>query len=96
MRRKAVKSLENELVVVEWEDIVGYSRIDVPETEEDLDKPLIMHTVGYLRRFKDRVLVISDYDVTHQGKNYNHNSFTSIPNGAIKRIIHLKEAYDKK
>jgi len=81
------------LVLVEWEDIVGAVHEAIPKYEDDLKKyELIKHTTGYLVEFARHYLVVTDYDVTHDGQGYCHNDFTIIPKGAVRSVHDLYTA----
>lgn len=79
------------LALVEWEDITGHIRQQVPNCEEELERHmLIKHTTGYIKQFEKHLLVITDFDVTHRGRDYMNSDFTIIPNGAVRAITYLK------
>lgn len=80
------------LVLVEWEDIVGITHATIPKSDRDLKQyQLIKHTMGYLIELDAHVVVVTDYDVTHDGGAFGHNDFTIIPRGVIKTIVDLIE-----
>ena len=79
------------LALVEWEDITGHLRQQVPNCEEELERHLLIkHTVGYIKQFKNHLLVITDFDVTHKGRDFLNSDFTVIPNGAVRKITYLE------
>jgi len=78
------------LAVVEWVDIVSCQRVPIPSKEDAAELELVKHTIGYIHEYEDRVVVISDYDVTNAGDEFQRNNdFTVIPRGVIRRIIYL-------
>ena len=84
--------MDIELAKVEWEDITGHIRQEVPNTEEEIEAHrLIKHSVGYIKQFKNHLLVITDLDISHKGRDYLNNDFTVIPNGVIRKITYLRE-----
>jgi hypothetical protein len=80
------------LAVVEWEDIASFYCQPIPSMEEMEDKILTKQTIGYLYEGKDRIMVVSDYDLTHRGAKWCNNDFTIIPRGVVRKITYLKEA----
>ncbi len=79
-----------ELALVEWEDITGHVRQEVPNSEDEIEPyRLIKHTIGYIKQFERHLLVITDFDVSHKGRDYRDNDFTIIPNGVIRKITYL-------
>ena len=82
--------MDVDLALVEWEDIVGRTRQEVPDSEEELKgHRLIKHTVGYIKQFENHLLVITDFDVTNKGRGFLNSDFTIIPNGVIQKVIYL-------
>ena len=79
------------LAIVEWEDIASFYCQPIPSMDEMEGKILTKQTIGYLYEGDDRVMVVSDYDLTHRGAKFCNNDFTIIPRGIIKKITHLKE-----
>ena len=78
------------LVLIEWEDIVGVTREPLPKCDSDLKRfALIMQTTGYLTEFAEHYVVVTDYDVTHEGQGYCHNDFTIIPKGTVHSVRDL-------
>ena len=81
----------HKLALVEWEDIASFYCQPIPEIEDMENKVLTKQTIGYLYEGKDRVMVVSDYDLTHRGAKFCNNDFTIIPRGVINKITFLKE-----
>ena len=79
-----------QLAIVEWEDIASFYCQPIPDMEEMEKKVLTKQTIGYLYEGDDRVMVVSDYDLTHRGAKFCNNDFTIIPKGVIKKITYLK------
>jgi len=91
------KSLEGKVgtdtpyVAVEWEDITAYSRTAIPEDFEPYR--LRKLTCGLLwKDTEDYVVVVGDYDMTNEGKDYRHNDFHIIPRGVIRKVTYLTDA----
>ena len=83
---RGVKSL----VLVDWEDITAYARVEIPDDFEKFR--LIKKTIGLLwSETDDYIVLVQDYDVTNKGKGYRHNDFHIIPKGVIRSIRHLGE-----
>ena len=62
------------LVAVEWEDITAYSRTALPEDFEPYR--LRKLTCGLLwKDTPEYVVVVGDYDITNEGRDYRHNDF---------------------
>src|SRR5213594_1254774 len=79
------------LVAVEWEDITAYSRTAIPEDFEPYR--LRKLTCGLLwKDSPDYVVVVGDYDLTNEGKDYRHNDFHIIPRGVITKLTYLSDA----
>ena len=38
------------------------------------------------------VVIVGDYDITNEGKDYRHNDFHIIPRGVIRKLTYLTEA----
>jgi hypothetical protein len=81
----------HKLAIVEWEDIASFYCQPIPDMEDMEKKVLTKQTIGYLYEGKDRVMVVSDYDLTHRGAKWCNNDFTIIPKGVVKKITYLKE-----
>jgi len=84
------------LVLVEWEDIVGVGHQAIPKHESDLKQfELVKQTTGFLIEFANHYVIVTDYDVTHEGEGYCHNDFTIIPKGAVRNIrdLYMTEAH---
>lgn len=82
---------EHKLAIVEWEDIASFYCQPIPDVMEMEEKILTKQTIGYLYEGRDRVMVVSDYDLTHRGAKFCNNDFTIIPRGVIKKITFLKK-----
>ena len=79
------------LVAVEWEDITAYSRTAIPEDFEPYR--LRKLTCGLLwKEHSDYIVVVGDYDLTNEGKDYRHNDFHIIPRGVIRKLTYLTDA----
>jgi len=79
------------LVAVEWEDITAYSRTALPEDFEPYR--LRKLTCGLLwKDTAEYVVVVGDYDLTNEGKDYRHNDFHIIPRGVIRKLTYLTDA----
>lgn len=77
------------LVAVEWEDITAYSRTAIPEDFEPYR--LRKLTCGMLwKDTTEYVVIVGDYDITNEGKDYRHNDFHIIPRGVIRELTVLK------
>ena len=82
------------LVAVEWEDITAYSRTAIPEDFESFR--LRKLTCGILWKETDEyVVVVGDYDLTNEGKDYRHNDFHIIPRGVIRQLTILGERVER-
>jgi len=78
------------LVAVEWEDITAYSRTAIPDDFEPFR--LRKLTCGLLwKDTPEYVVVVGDYDLTNEGKEYRHNDFHIIPRGVIRKLTYLSE-----
>jgi hypothetical protein len=78
------------LVAVEWEDITAYSRTALPEDFEPYR--LRKLTCGLLwKDTPEYVVVVGDYDITNEGRDYRHNDFHIIPRGVIRQLTYLRE-----
>jgi hypothetical protein len=78
-------------VAVEWEDITSYTRTSIPDDFEPYR--LRKLTCGVLwKNHSDYIVVVGDYDLTNQGRDYRHNDFHLIPTGVIRSIIYLDGA----
>ena len=76
------------LVAVEWEDVTSYSRTAIPEDFEGYR--LRKLTCGILWAETDEyIVVVGDYDMTNEGKDYRHNDFHIIPRGVIQKLTLL-------
>ena len=79
------------LVAVEWEDITAYSRTALPDDFEPYR--LRKLTCGLLwKETADYVVVVGDYDITNEGRDYRHNDFHIIPRGVIRQLTYLRDA----
>ena len=79
------------LVAVEWEDITAYSRTALPEDFEPYR--LRKLTCGMLwKETTEYVVIVGDYDITNEGKDYRHNDFHIIPRGVIRKLTYLTDA----
>jgi hypothetical protein len=85
-----VSENEHRLAVVEWEDIASFYCQPIPDMEDMESRILTKQTVGFLYEGEDRVMVVSDYDLTHRGAKWCNNDFTIIPRGVIKRLLILR------
>ncbi|HUQ41712.1 MAG TPA: hypothetical protein VM052_04345 [Candidatus Limnocylindrales bacterium] len=82
--------MTTQLVAVEWEDITAYSRTALPEEFESYR--LRKLTCGLLwKDAAEYVVIVGDYDITNEGKDYRHNDFHIIPKGVIRKITYLSE-----
>ena len=83
-------SSDTPLVAVEWEDITAYSRTAIPEDFEPYR--LRKLTCGMLwKDTTEYVVIVGDYDLTNEGKDYRHNDFHIIPRGVIRQLTYLRE-----
>src|SRR5881397_408598 len=95
-RRAKGKALEGRpsdtpLVAVEWEDITAYSRTALPDDFEPYR--LRKLTCGLLwKDTPEYVVVVGDYDITNEGRDYRHNDFHIIPRGVIRQLTYLRES----
>ena len=79
------------LVAVEWEDITAYSRTAIPDDFEPYR--LRKLTCGMLwKDTTEYVVIVGDYDMTNEGKDYRHNDFHIIPRGVIRKLTYLSDA----
>jgi len=79
------------LVAVEWEDTTAYSRTALPEDFEPYR--LRKLTCGLLwKDTPEYVVVVGDYDITNEGREYRHNDFHIIPRGVIRQLTYLRES----
>ena len=79
------------LVAVEWEDITAYSRTAIPDDFEPYR--LRKLTCGMLwKDTSEYVVIVGDYDITNEGKDYRHNDFHIIPRGVIRKLTYLTDA----
>lgn len=79
------------LVAIEWEDITAYTRMAIPDDFESYR--LRKLTCGLLwRDTPEYVVVVGDYDLTNEGKEYRHNDFHIIPRGVIRKLTYLTDA----
>src|SRR5712692_3038098 len=84
-------SSDTPLVAVEWEDITAYSRTAIPDDFEPYR--LRKLTCGMLwRDTTEYVVIVGDYDLTNEGKDYRHNDFHIIPRGVIRKLTYLSDA----
>jgi hypothetical protein len=82
---------ETPLVAVEWEDITAYSRTAIPDDFEPYR--LRKLTCGMLwKDTTEYVVIVGDYDITNEGKDYRHNDFHIIPRGVIRKLTYLTDA----
>jgi hypothetical protein len=80
-----------QLVAVEWEDITAYSRTAIPDDFEPFR--LRKLTCGLLwKETAEYLVVVGDYDLTNEGKDYRHNDFHIIPKGVIRKVTYLSDA----
>jgi hypothetical protein len=87
---RAVDQVAAPLVAVEWEDITAYSRTALPEDFEAYR--LRKLTCGLLwKETPEYVVVVGDYDITNEGRDYRHNDFHIIPRGVIRQLTYLRE-----
>jgi len=78
------------LAIVEWEDIVGVTHQPLPRHDANLKEwQLVKQTIGYVIEFAEYLVVVTDYDVTHQGSGYCHNDYTMIPRGVVRSVHDL-------
>ena len=84
-------SSDTPLVAVEWEDITAYSRTAIPDDFEPYR--LRKLTCGMLwKDTTEYVVIVGDYDMTNEGKDYRHNDFHIIPRGVIRKLTYLTDA----
>lgn len=84
------KDIVKKVAMVTWEDIMSYSRVEIPDDFEFFRLSKV--TVGLLwRESQDYVVLVQDYDVSNRGKDFRHNDFHIIPRGVIKNIDILGE-----
>lgn len=84
-------AVPTQLVAVEWEDITAYSRTAIPEDFESFR--LHKLTCGILwKDMPEYVVVVGDFDLTNEGKDYRHNDFHIIPKGVIRKLTYLSDA----
>jgi hypothetical protein len=82
--------VSNRMVAVEWEDITAYSRTAIPDDFEPFR--LRKLTCGLLwKDTPEYVVIVGDYDLTNEGKDYRHNDFHIIPRGVILKLTFLSE-----
>ena len=87
---RVVDEISAPLVAVEWEDITAYSRTALPDDFEPYR--LRKLTCGLLwKETADYVVVVGDYDISNEGKDYRHNDFHIIPRGVIRQLTYLRE-----
>ena len=83
-------AVPTQLVAVEWEDITAYSRTAIPEDFESFR--LRKLTCGLLwKDMPEYIVVVGDFDLTNEGKDYRHNDFHIIPKGVIRKLTYLTE-----
>jgi hypothetical protein len=83
-------AVPTQLVAVEWEDITAYSRTAIPEDFEPFR--LRKLTCGLLwKDAAEYIVVVGDYDLTNEGKDYRHNDFHIIPKGVIRKLTYLSD-----
>ena len=88
---RAVDQVAAPLVAVEWEDITAYSRTALPEDFEPYR--LRKLTCGLLwKETAEYVVIVGDYDITNEGRDYRHNDFHIIPRGVIRQLTYLRES----
>ena len=84
-------SVETPLVAVEWEDITAYSRTAIPDDFEPYR--LRKLTCGLLwKETPEYIVVVGDYDISNEGKDYRHNDFHIIPRGVIQKLRYLTDS----
>jgi hypothetical protein len=87
---RAVDQVAAPLVAVEWEDITAYSRTALPEDFEAYR--LRKLTCGLLwKETAEYIVIVGDYDITNEGRDYRHNDFHIIPRGVIRQLTYLRE-----
>lgn len=87
---RAVDQVAAPLVAVEWEDITAYSRTALPEDFEPYR--LRKLTCGLLwKETAEYIVIVGDYDITNEGRDYRHNDFHIIPRGVIRQLTYLRE-----
>jgi len=87
---RTVDQVAAPLVAVEWEDITAYSRTALPEDFESYR--LRKLTCGLLwKETSEYVVIVGDYDITNEGRDYRHNDFHIIPRGVIRQLTYLRE-----
>lgn len=80
-------------VAVEWEDITSYTRTSLPDDFEPYR--LRKLTTGVLwKSTPDYIVLVGDYDITNQGRDYRHNDFHLIPTGVVRSITYLERPTD--
>ena len=88
---RAVDQVAAPLVAVEWEDITAYSRTALPEDFEPYR--LRKLTCGLLwKETAEYIVIVGDYDITNEGRDYRHNDFHIIPRGVIRQLTYLRES----
>ena len=91
MKGNGLDGIAAPLVAVEWEDITAYSRTALPDDFEAYR--LRKLTCGLLwKETTDYIVVVGDYDITNEGRDYRHNDFHIIPRGVIRQITYLKNS----
>ena len=87
---RVVDDITAPLVAVEWEDITAYSRTALPDDFEPYR--LRKLTCGLLwKDTPEYIVVVGDYDISNEGRDYRHNDFHIIPRGVIRRLTYLRE-----
>ena len=91
MKDQRARLSSSQLVAVEWEDITAYSRTAIPDDFEPYR--LRKLTCGLLwKDTAEYIVVVGDYDLTNEGKDYRHNDFHIIPRGVIRKLTYLSDA----
>jgi hypothetical protein len=87
---RVVDEITAPLVAVEWEDITAYSRTALPDDFEPYR--LRKLTCGLLwKDTAEYIVVVGDYDISNEGRDYRHNDFHIIPRGVIRQLTYLRE-----
>lgn len=84
-RSKQAKKL---YVSITWEDIVSYPREVMPTNFEA--RRLFKESVGILHKeTSEYIVLVSEFDISNNGRKYCHNDYTIIPKGSIKVFKYL-------
>jgi hypothetical protein len=91
VKGKGLEGIEASLVAVEWEDITAYSRTALPDDFEPFR--LRKLTCGLLwKETPEYIVIVGDYDITNEGRDYRHNDFHIIPRGVIRQLTYLQNS----